>query len=331
MARRSGGRGCARHFTGSSSVRSAPRRPRFSFLLSVTLSCASELDRNMLAVFNNASWVRRSRVGEGQIKGRDCAAGGHPEALRESADPTGLSRARDCLGRIADGNQSSDHTAQALITRRIELPLGMESARDGPRRLTMRANPRPSFGPDKTLRACCPEAGLMNGLFSHSAALRGSLLQFDTGEVTQSSPSDWRSDRISQLRSESLRIDPSGELGSQLWPYTRRFRDLGAGETLIEDSGRSAELRANVLSANIIRISAPKKCANSGLYSRSEIRRGSTVRIHSPSTIHIWSQPACKGHCRRDLELGCGHISGLLVGLAIEAPALMDFRALRSL
>jgi hypothetical protein len=99
----------------------------------------------------------------------------------------------------------------------------------------------------------------MNGLFSHSAALRGSLLQFDTGEVTQSSPSDWRSDRISQLRSESLRIDPSGELGSQLWPYTRRFRDLGAGETLIEDSGRSAELRANVLSANIIRISAPKK------------------------------------------------------------------------
>src|SRR5882724_11761810 len=32
------------------------------------------------------------------------------------------------------------------------------------------------------------------------------------------------------------------------------------------------------------------------------------------SASHIWTPPACKGDCRRDLELGCSHISGLLVG-----------------
>jgi hypothetical protein len=35
--------------------------------------------------------------------------------------------------------------------------------------------------------------------------------------------------------------------------------------------------------------------------------------------------------CRRDVELGCSHISGLLVGHQMRPPALMDFRALRSL
>jgi hypothetical protein len=34
--------------------------------------------------------------------------------------------------------------------------------------------------------------------------------------------------------------------------------------------------------------------------------------------------------CRRDLELGCSHISGLLVGRQMKPWALMDFRALRS-
>jgi hypothetical protein len=33
---------------------------------------------------------------------------------------------------------------------------------------------------------------------------------------------------------------------------------------------------------------------------------------------------------RRDLELGCSHISGLLVGRQMKPWALMDFRALRS-
>jgi hypothetical protein len=32
------------------------------------------------------------------------------------------------------------------------------------------------------------------------------------------------------------------------------------------------------------------------------------------SAKHIWTPPACKGDCRRDLEFGCSHISGLLVG-----------------
>src|ERR1700730_3050849 len=35
--------------------------------------------------------------------------------------------------------------------------------------------------------------------------------------------------------------------------------------------------------------------------------------------------------CRRDAELGCSHISGLLVGHQMKPRALMDFRALRSL
>ena len=35
-------------------------------------------------------------------------------------------------------------------------------------------------------------------------------------------------------------------------------------------------------------------------------------------------------NCRRDLELGCSHISGLLVGRQMKPWALMDFRALRS-
>ncbi len=34
--------------------------------------------------------------------------------------------------------------------------------------------------------------------------------------------------------------------------------------------------------------------------------------------------------CRRVLELGCSHISGLLVGRQMKPWALMDFRALRS-
>ena len=34
--------------------------------------------------------------------------------------------------------------------------------------------------------------------------------------------------------------------------------------------------------------------------------------------------------CRRDLELGCSHISGLLIGRQMKPWALMDFRALRS-
>jgi hypothetical protein len=35
--------------------------------------------------------------------------------------------------------------------------------------------------------------------------------------------------------------------------------------------------------------------------------------------------------CGRDVELGCSHISGLLVGHQMRPRALMDFRALRSL
>jgi hypothetical protein len=37
-----------------------------------------------------------------------------------------------------------------------------------------------------------------------------------------------------------------------------------------------------------------------------------------PSANHIWTPPACKGDCRRDLELSCSHISGLLVGLEMK-------------
>ena len=34
--------------------------------------------------------------------------------------------------------------------------------------------------------------------------------------------------------------------------------------------------------------------------------------------------------CRRDVEFGCSHISGLLIGRQMKPWALMDFRALRS-
>ena len=47
------------------------------------------------------------------------------------------------------------------------------------------------------------------------------------------------------------------------------------------------------------------------------------------SSKHIWTPPACKGlKCRHALELGCSHISGLLVGRQMKPWALMDFRAL---
>ena len=45
---------------------------------------------------------------------------------------------------------------------------------------------------------------------------------------------------------------------------------------------------------------------------------GSTLQIRPLSANHIWTPPARKGDCGRDLELGCSHISGLLVGLEMK-------------
>jgi hypothetical protein len=69
-----------------------------------------------------ASLVRRSSVGSSQINARDCGAGSRPEALRASAGPAGLS-VPEMVEAIANGNRPPDLSAQALITRRIDLPL----------------------------------------------------------------------------------------------------------------------------------------------------------------------------------------------------------------
>ena len=64
-----------------------------------------------------------------------------------------------------------------------------------------------------------------------------------------------------------------------------------------------------------------------------DVRNEGSRRFKSTHRRHPYMDPArVQGSkCRRDAELGCSHISGLLVGHQMKPRALMDFRALRSL
>jgi hypothetical protein len=88
----------------------------------------------------------------------------------------------------------------------------------------------------KTLRAYAPEAGLCMGSFSFGSAsdLASAIRhRHDEAKFTVWLAIRENQPNFAQNRQEAIL---SGELGSQLTPYTRGFRDLGAGETRIEDS-----------------------------------------------------------------------------------------------
>ena len=66
---------------------------------------------------------------------------------------------------------------------------------------------------------------------------------------------------------------------------------------------------------------------------RKHVRNEGSRQFKSAPLRQAYMDPArVQGlNCRHDLELGCSHISGLLVGHQMKPRALMDFRALRSL
>jgi hypothetical protein len=65
---------------------------------------------------------------------------------------------------------------------------------------------------------------------------------------------------------------------------------------------------------------------------RKHVRNEGSRQFKSAPLRQAYMDPArVQGlNCRHDLELGCSHISGLLVGHQMKPRALMDFRALRS-
>src|ERR1700730_18805999 len=74
----------------------------------------------------------------------------------------------------------------------------------------------------------------------------------------------------------------------------------------------------------------PNTAPNSSRIPPKQTLAAPGVRIPlAPPSIY-GPRPVQGLQCRRDLELGCSHIYGLLVGRQMKPWALMDFRALRS-